>query len=368
MAKIDQTVLYKTQISLSEWFENAQHSQSEDLRLEDNEKRERLNIISEVTGLPFDKPYQFSAIDLVEKPQTFKDFLTQHQDELCALRLIPLDPKLPKLRMRGYTIKNSLNWFAEQKIDPSQYKADFIPHSDNQLWATTFIINSQGIFGEITKGGHYQLTQGFYDEGEPIAFTFDFKKWNFSKKDPVAQKQIKEITNKLKMTSPSTQKILTAKLTAQFSHHYLCGYFEALVTREFGIWFIDYNRMIGKMYENFSFSLSDNESGHRTIKGLISNKGKVSGKARIITPENFSDTKILEGEILICQMTTPDYLPLMQKAAAIVTDLGGVLSHAAIISRELGKPCITNTKRATQVLKTGDLIEVDADLGVINKI
>ena len=64
-------------------------------------------------------------------------------------------------------------------------------------------------------------------------------------------------------------------------------------------------------------------------------------------------------------MTTPDYLPLMKQAAAIVTDAGGVLSHAAIVARELGKPCITATGSATQLLREGQLVDVDADLGEV---
>ena len=64
-------------------------------------------------------------------------------------------------------------------------------------------------------------------------------------------------------------------------------------------------------------------------------------------------------------MTSPDYVPAMKRAAAIVTDEGGLLSHAAIISRELGKPCIVGTKVATKVLKDGYLIEVNANDGTI---
>ena len=58
----------------------------------------------------------------------------------------------------------------------------------------------------------------------------------------------------------------------------------------------------------------------------------------------------------------------MKKAAAIVTDLGGILTHAAITARELGIPCLTGTKTATQVLKDGDLVEVDADKGIVKII
>lgn len=67
-------------------------------------------------------------------------------------------------------------------------------------------------------------------------------------------------------------------------------------------------------------------------------------------------------------MTSPDYIPLMKKASAIVTNQGGILSHAAIIARELGIPCIVGTQNATEKLKSGDKVEVNADVGFVRKI
>lgn len=78
--------------------------------------------------------------------------------------------------------------------------------------------------------------------------------------------------------------------------------------------------------------------------------------------------KVKEGDILVTFMTTPVFVPAMEKAAAIVTDEGGILCHAAIVSRELGIPCVIGTKIATKVLKDGDFVEVDANRGIIKII
>ena len=78
--------------------------------------------------------------------------------------------------------------------------------------------------------------------------------------------------------------------------------------------------------------------------------------------------KTKKGEILVAPKTTPKYVPAMEKAIAIVTDEGGLLSHAAIVSREMDIPCVVGTKIATQVLKDGELVEVDAERGVVRKI
>jgi phosphohistidine swiveling domain-containing protein len=95
--------------------------------------------------------------------------------------------------------------------------------------------------------------------------------------------------------------------------------------------------------------------------------GKVSGKVKIINSTQ-EMMKMHRGDILVSHMTNPDIVPAMKLAAAIVTDLGGITCHAAIISRELKIPCVIGTKIATQVLKDGDKIEVDALKGIIKKI
>ncbi|MCA9356742.1 hypothetical protein H6784_06080 [Candidatus Nomurabacteria bacterium] len=105
------------------------------------------------------------------------------------------------------------------------------------------------------------------------------------------------------------------------------------------------------------------EFNGRELYGQTAYRGIVSGRCRIV--QDFSNADIQEGEVLVTGMTNPNSVPLMKKVSAIVTDGGGVLSHAAIVSRELKKPCIIGTKIATHVLQDGDLVEVDADNGVV---
>ena len=75
--------------------------------------------------------------------------------------------------------------------------------------------------------------------------------------------------------------------------------------------------------------------------------------------------KMEKGNIMVAHTTFPALIPAMKKAAAIVTDDGGITCHAAIVARELKIPCVVGTKIATQVLKDGDLVEVDADKGIV---
>ena len=109
------------------------------------------------------------------------------------------------------------------------------------------------------------------------------------------------------------------------------------------------------------------QAAQTEIKGNIGCKGKVTGRVVVVLiPAH--NSKVEKGMILVAPETTPDFVPAMGRAAAFITDQGGVTSHAAIIAREMGKPCIIGTKIATQVLKDGDLVEVDADNGVVRII
>ena len=103
------------------------------------------------------------------------------------------------------------------------------------------------------------------------------------------------------------------------------------------------------------------------IKGNVACKGKVEGVVKVINTHDDFD-KFKKGDILVAPMTRPEYVPLMRKAAAIVTDEGGISCHAAVVSRELGVPCIIGTQVATKILKDGDKVEVDADNGRVRKI
>lgn len=103
------------------------------------------------------------------------------------------------------------------------------------------------------------------------------------------------------------------------------------------------------------------------LKGFTASRGKVTGKVKII--ESVEEMhKVENGDVLIAVMTRPDYLPAMQKASAFVTDEGGITCHAAIVAREMKKPCIIGTKIATKTFKDGDMVEVDADKGIVRKI
>jgi pyruvate,water dikinase len=100
------------------------------------------------------------------------------------------------------------------------------------------------------------------------------------------------------------------------------------------------------------------------VRGLGAAPGVASGPVRVVASLDGAD-ELAEGEVLVTHMTAPDWVPLMRRAAAIVTDSGGMTCHAAIVSRELGIPCVVGTAEATSVLRDGEVVTVDAGAGIV---
>ncbi|MBI2136109.1 hypothetical protein HYU06_03490 [Candidatus Woesearchaeota archaeon] len=106
------------------------------------------------------------------------------------------------------------------------------------------------------------------------------------------------------------------------------------------------------------------EDDVKELNGMCASLGNVTGKVKVCinAAEIF---KVEKGDILVTSMTRPEFVPAMKRAAAIITDEGGITSHAAVISRELKIPCVIGTKIATKVLKDGDLVIVNANHGIV---
>ncbi len=107
--------------------------------------------------------------------------------------------------------------------------------------------------------------------------------------------------------------------------------------------------------------------GEVLLQGLGAAPGAASGRVRVIASLDDRDGSLQEGDILVTHMTAPDWVPLMRRSAAIVTDSGGMTCHAAIVSRELGIPCVVGTGSATEKLRDGELVTVDATHGTVRE-
>jgi pyruvate,water dikinase len=100
------------------------------------------------------------------------------------------------------------------------------------------------------------------------------------------------------------------------------------------------------------------------VQGLAASAGRASGAVRILQSADQGD-ELIAGEILVAKMTSPDWVPTMRRASALITDGGGITCHAAIVSRELGVPCVVGARNATSVLRTGEIVTVDGAEGTV---
>jgi phosphohistidine swiveling domain-containing protein len=128
----------------------------------------------------------------------------------------------------------------------------------------------------------------------------------------------------------------------------------------------EYSILTGQEHKTFLNTFSTQTNQATQTKGKPAFAGMVSGPVKVVRTLN--DLKqVREGDIIVTSMTTPNMIPAMEKAAGFVTDEGGITCHAAIIAREMKKPCVIGTQTATKIFKNGDVVNVDAEKGIVKK-
>lgn len=193
---------------------------------------------------------------------------------------------------------------------------------------------------DITYRAGYRVRNLFYEVA---------RRANFEPSD-VSYLTILEVMKMARTRTPPITKRAAARRKESCSSVYLAG---------------KYKIFPGRAWETELRTLLEQSlAPTRVITGSVAFPGKTRGTVRIVRGNN-DIARVRAGDILVVVMTFPHFVPAMEKAAAFVTDEGGILCHAAIVSREMRKPCIIGTKIATQVLKDGDYIEVDANRGVV---
>lgn len=171
--------------------------------------------------------------------------------------------------------------------------------------------------------------------------------------------------------SPKLAKVITADELEKLAND------EEIDWREVKARTGGYTSCKGKLYltrdylrifrENGYFYEEEQPKGNE-VKGTVAfGGGLIRGKVRkIFSLDQLGEFQ--EGEVLVTPMTVPDFVPVMKKSKAIVTDEGGMSCHAAIVSREMKIPCVVGTRVATKLFETGDGIEVDSNSGVVKKL
>lgn len=198
------------------------------------------------------------------------------------------------------------------------------------------------------------------------------QKWQILSDSKGGDKHVAVPKTKQKAQKISDDKILKlAKIGLEIEKHYGKPQDTEWAIENEKIYFVQSRPIttLDKVISSKQQSVSDDIDSTKAevlLKGAAASLGAAVGPVKIIhKPTEIS--KVMQGDILVTEMTTPDFVPAMRKAAAIVTDIGGRTCHAAIVSRELGIPCVVGTGTATSKLRTGQLITVDGGKGVVYK-
>ena len=296
------------------------------------------------------------------------------ENEYCTQFI--LDEEMQKI------LKNSL-----EKINQPNGAEEYALTLKQKTKELKTILNEIDSKKILTLGDLTRLEEKFYEQVSaniPVKISVDYLPKKRSDEVEIifegARKDIGEVYSQFesllkKFSSRAKSTVYTKTMLATLTLDELKTYLKnqllpspkVLHARTKGTCLVQYNNrqeiFTGIEYKEIKQILQPS-NGNKTLLGMCAFPGKVTGYAKIIfNPRNLSEFK--SGNILVTGMTRPEFLPIMNKASAIITDVGGILSHAAILARELKKPCIIGTRLATSTIKDGDFLEIDASKGSI---
>ena len=265
----------------------------------------------------------------------------------------PKRSQLNRLTKLGlYSIESGWHYL-NRLSDKHEYKIVVSQYPDGADFKGTLLISPQGhgIAEFITGDRHYIMTRGF------------------TLTDPMLFDQNAVV--RFSKTVPKRHQIRLHQLVKDIYGHLELQYGKIENVKQ--ITFFDYNdgaayTEIDNIWNDLKiyFSLK-HKSTLTTLFGMPASPGQATGRCVVIHHESASlFNSVKKGDIIVSDTTTPDMTPIMNKAGAIVTDLGGVTSHAAIVCRELKIPAIVGVGNATERLKTGQMVTVNADKGTID--
>ncbi|KKQ85332.1 MAG: Phosphoenolpyruvate synthase [Candidatus Woesebacteria bacterium GW2011_GWB1_38_8] len=352
--KNDQRGIIKS-TSLQEWSKLTNKYFGRKLRVEERKDRGAIYALLKTMGVPYERYYSFSSGDEITEDQFFIAV-----GDLGLPFWISATPKLginDLNRMAKLRIENSHEgWkFIRELPRLKDYKIIVMQYADDPEFKGSACVsdNLVGIVDFVKGDKHPQLIAG-------LTLT-----------DPMLFDE-QRIIRYSKLLDEEYQEEVYGYVSKHPGHYeFQYGFLDGKKCLSF----FDYNdepayEDIDDLFKDLMIYLNGDTSvkvdDGVIVKGLPACLGKAEGIARVImSSEHYRFANLQKGEILISDATVPEMTPIMKNASAIVTDLGGITSHAAIVCREMNIPCIVGTKTATEKISEGMKIEVDAYKGLV---
>lgn len=357
---------FRQHSALADWLRAVSPTERDSILVEDATRSTRLEFLSETIGLPIVATVIFSGAEVQAGAPRFAQFVEAARGPY-ALRAFKVDNRDQVFRNRNLPVPQLIDWLRALNLDVPAYELEFSQHLPNE-WATILVVTESGVLGELVRGSLRQLTQGGHSAGSFVSFTYDFTEWWIDATDPRWRDMAESVLARITVDDPDTRRLLRERLGCEFADgRYLRGYFEAIGAPGGDIRFIDFNMSLGRQLEGSYIGLIRAERQPRTgeVHGRTASRGQTTAVARVVMYNSAAPSMLTDGEVLVCVEPTPDMVPLLAKAGGLVADRGGVLSHASIVCRELGIPCVVATTNATEVIPDGAVVTVDADSGTV---
>jgi phosphohistidine swiveling domain-containing protein len=341
--------------SLQEWSKLTEKYFGKKLRVEERKDRGAIYTLLKSLKIPHERFYSFPEGDKLSQDEFYKAV-----GDLGFPFWISASPKVgvnDLNRLAKLRIENSQEgWnFIKNISRLSDYKIIVMQYADEPEFKGSALVskNLSGIVDFVKGDKHPQLTAGM-TLTDPMLF------------------DTQKITRYSKLIGEEYQEELYNHISTHPGHYeFQYGFLDGKKSLSF----FDYNdelayEDIDELFKDLLMYLNGDTGSEAGVlsRGYPASLGKAAGYARIIRASEADKFATLKkGEVLISDATTPEMTPMMEKAAAIVTDFGGITSHAAIVCREMHIPCIVGARKATEVIIEGSYIEVDAYKGIISE-
>lgn len=292
-------------------------------------------------------------------------FLAQEEDELRATAEMPEQDQslaLERHQEKYFWLQNSYTGAREVTIASLRRRLQELAGSPKR-------VEVEDVKEELIA--QLSLSQELRQMVEIIEFA---TMWQDERKASVLQTighmahLLAEVSRRVEMSEDILVYLTNQEIQAASSMEDFKKYKNTLVERVEGVYILmniqGVATVSGKAYQELGTAEKSEDGIQQEIRGSIANRGTAVGKV-VVCRDLSSISRVQEGDIVVASMTRPEYMPALKKAAAIVTDEGGITCHAAIVAREFKIPAVIGTKVATKVLKDGMMVQVRANHGVV---
>lgn len=340
----------------------------------DNAKTKRLEMLNKLIGLPINQTHYIPGELFTANKKYIQTIIEERggKNKKHSFRIAPKEEcagDFDGIKKYGLTFSELYSSITDLDFSIDNAMVRVTDFRRDLQYASIIIVGKDGIIGELVEGTLYNLTYCVESNRNSRIIPFYLEYGNdivVKTNNEKLQNLVNELIQKLYVKDVSLRKKIKAE-GFTLSSGYVVGYYEYIETTSGSAVFTDMNNKaitnnlnVKKIIE---FLKKDEVQGSLKGSPASNSNNVIEGVVQIINQKNISEFKA--GNILVTTLTTVDYIPALMKAKAVVTDQGGVMSHPAIITRELGIPCIVGTGDATKRLSDGDIININTEKGTI---